>query len=221
MSQAHTLICLLVQQLLGLLMSEVYSTEELIKILADERRACMNGERLNLAASASGSPLLDQFLKPDGIQKFSAYRDFKAAVHRYQRQHQISGIVWRQITMKGQTLRYPAVDDQLVALSSDLELLKAAKVSILAFWYSVTQDMDLYLSINSGKDYRRIVPDEVEAIAHRTEWTSLSVHGNSTFLEIILQLGWGKPEEACYKRGWPTSGSEYVHGVNPGKSPIC
>jgi hypothetical protein len=202
-------------------MSEVYSTEELIKILADERRACMNGERLNLAASASGSPFLDQFLKPDGIQKFSAYRDFKAAVHRYQRQHQISGIVWRQITMKGQTLRYPAVDDQLVALSSDLELLKAAKVSILAFWYSVTQDMDLYLSINSGKDYRQIEPDEVEAIAQRTEWTSLSVHGNSTFLEIILQLGWGKPEEASYKRGWPTSGSEYIHGVNPGKRPIC
>jgi hypothetical protein len=190
---------------MGLLMSEVYSTEELIKILADERRACMNGERLNLAASASGSP----------------YRDFKAAVHRYQRQHQISGIVWRQITMKGQTLRYPAVDDQLVALSSDLELLKAAKVSILAFWYSVTQDMDLYLSINSGKDYRQIEPDEVEAIAQRTEWTSLSVHGNSTFLEIILQLGWGKPEEASYKRGWPTSGSEYIHGVNPGKRPIC
>jgi hypothetical protein len=206
---------------MGLLMSEVYSTEELIKILADERRACMNGERLNLAASASGSPFLDQFLKPDGIQKFSAYRDFKAAVHRYQRQHQISGIVWRQITMKGQTLRYPAVDDQLVALSSDLELLKAAKVSILAFWYSVTQDMDLYLSINSGKDYRQIEPDEVEAIAQRTEWTSLSVHGNSTFLEIILQLGWGKPEEASYKRGWPTSGSEYIHGVNPGKRPIC
>jgi hypothetical protein len=202
-------------------MSHVYSTEELIKILADERRACMNGERLNLAASASGSPLLDQFLKPDGIQKFSAYRDFKAAVHRYQRQHQVSGIVWRQLTMKGNTLRYPAVDEQLVALSSDLEILKAAKASILTFWFSVTQDMDLYLSINSGKDYRQITPDDVGAIAYRTEWASLYQHGNSNFLEIILQLGWGKPEEASYKRGWPTSGSEYVHAVNPGKRPIC
>lgn len=207
--------------LLGVLMSKVYSTEELIQILADERRACMNGERLNLAASASGSPLLDQFLKPDGIQKFSAYRDFKAAVHQYQRQYQVSGIVWRQLTMKGKTLRYPAVDEQLVALSSDLEILKAAKASILAFWYSVTQEMDLYLSINSGKDYRQILTAEVEAIAQRTEWSSLLAHGNSTFLEIILQLGWGKPEEASYKRGWPISGSEYVHAVNPGKRPIC
>ncbi len=91
-------------------MSEVYSTEELIKILADERRACMNGERLNLTASLSGNPLIDRFLKPDGFQKFSAYRDFKAAVHHYQRQHQVSGIIWKKQALKGKTLRYPAID---------------------------------------------------------------------------------------------------------------
>jgi hypothetical protein len=198
----------------------VYSTEELIKILADERRACMNGERLNLAASASGNPLIDRFLKSDGIQKFSAYRDFKAAVHRYQRQHQVSGIIWRELTIKGMTLRYPSVDEQLVALSRDLEILKQHQASILTFWWSVTAKMDLYLSINNGKDYRQIMPNDVSAIAYSTEWANLSGHGNLRFLEIILQLGWGKPEEASYKRGWPTSGSEYIHAVNPGEYPI-
>lgn len=201
-------------------MSKVYSTEELIKILADERRACMNGQRLNLAASASGNPLIDRFLKPDGIQKFSAYRDFKAAVHRYQQQHQVSGIIWRQLTLKGQTLRYPVVDEQLMALKSDLEILKAAKDSMVAFWGNVTLGMDLYLSITTGKEFRQIMPDDVGAIAYRTEWANLFQHGNSTFLEVILQLGWGKPEEASYKQGWPTSGSEYIHAVNPGKHPI-
>jgi hypothetical protein len=202
-------------------MSEVYSTEELVKILADERRACMNGERLNLTTSVSGNPIIDRFLKPDGIQKFSAYRDFKASVHRYQRQHQVSGIVWRQVTLKGKTLHYPVIDDQLIALASDLEILKKAKASILGFWWQATLGMDLYLSINPGRDYRQIAPEAVGAIAYKTEWASLSQHGNSTFLEIILQLGWGKPEEASYKRGWPTSGSEYIHAVNPGKHPIC
>ena len=115
-------------------MSKIYSTQELIKILADERRACMNGERLNLAASASGNPVLDQFMKPDGIQKFSAYQNFQAAVHYYQRQHQVSGIVWRQMSVKEQTLEYPTVDEHLVALPSDLEILLTAKASILAFW---------------------------------------------------------------------------------------
>ncbi len=198
----------------------VYGTEELVKILADERRACMNGERLNLAASASGNPLLDKFLKPDGIQKFSAYRDFKAAVHHYQRQHQVSGIIWRELTIKGSSLRYPAIDEQLAALNSDLSILQDYQASILGFWWSVTTDMDLYLSINNGKDYRQIMPDEVNQNAGSTEWANLSVHGNSTFLEIILQLGWGKPEEAYYKRGLPTSGSEYIHAVNSGDYPI-
>ena len=197
----------------------VYSTEELIKILASERRACMNGERLNLAASASGNPLLDRFLKPEGIQKFSAYRDFKAAVHDYQRQHQVSGIIWRELTIKDKSLRYPAIDDQLAALTSDLSILQDYQDSILSFWWSVTTGMDLYLRINNGKDYRQILPGEVKQTAC-TEWANLSVHGNSSFLEIILQLGWGKPEEAYYKRGWPTSGSEYIHAVNSGEYPI-
>lgn len=181
----------------------------------------MNGERLNLAASASGNPLIDRFLKPEGIQKFSAYRDFKTAVHHYQQQYQVSGIVWRDLMIKGKALHYPAIDEQLIALSRDMEILRDAKASIISFWCSVTQGMDLYLSINLGKDYRQIIPNDVKVIAYRTEWANLSVHGNSIFLEVILQLGWGKPEEASYKWGWPTSGSEYIHAVNPGKSPIC
>jgi hypothetical protein len=198
----------------------VYSTEELINILASERRACMNGERLNLAASASGNPLLDKFLKPEGIQKFSAYRDFKAAVHRYQRQHQVSGIIWRELSISGKSLRYPAIDEQLAALNSDLAILQDYRDAILGFWSNVTTDMDLYLSINNGKDYRQILAQEVSQTAASTEWANLSVHGNSIFLEIILQLGWGKPEEAYYKRGLPTSGSEYIHAVNAGQYPI-
>ncbi|HEY9649124.1 MAG TPA: hypothetical protein V6C95_00565, partial [Coleofasciculaceae cyanobacterium] len=137
-----------------------------------------------------------------------------------QQQHQVSGIVWRQLTVKGTTLRYPAVDDQLIALPSDLETIKAAKASILAFWWQVTRDMDVYLSINLGRDYSQIQPNEVEAITRKTEWANLTLHGNSNFLEIILQLGWGKPEEASYRWGLPRSGSEYIHAVNPGQRPI-
>jgi hypothetical protein len=203
-------------------MSKIYSTNELISILANERRACLNGQRLSLQAKPSGvNPLLDQFLKPDGVQKFTAYQDFKATVHNYQRQHQVSGIVWRQLTVKGKTLHYPQVDDQLIALSSDLELLRATKGSIVGFWQEVSTGMDLYLSVKAGKDYRTIEPADVSAIAQRTEWASLLKWEKSEFLEIVLQLGWGQPEEAAYRHGWPDSGSEYIHAVNPGQQPIC
>lgn len=202
-------------------MSKVYTTEELIKILADERHACLNGQRLNLAAKASGNPVIDKLLKPDGIQKFRAYQDFKAAVHSYQREHQVSGLVWRHVTLNGKTLRFPEVDAQLIALPSDIETLKAAKASILRFWHEVTAGMELYLSVNNGKDHRLIMPDDVGRISYKTEWASFCKWEKSDFLEIVLQLGWGKPEEAAYKRGWPHSGSEYIHAVKPGNRPIC
>ncbi|MBF2004450.1 hypothetical protein ACF3DV_00865 [Chlorogloeopsis fritschii PCC 9212] len=201
-------------------MSKVYTTEELIKILAVERQACLKGDRLKLEIKVSGNPVIDQFIRTDGLQKFTAYQDFKAAIHDYQRKYQVSGIVWREVTVKGKTLRYPEVDSQLIALSNDLDILKAAKNSILEFWDAVTVEMDLYLSVNHGKQYQQILKVDVDRIAQRTEWANLCSFEKSHFLEIVLQMGWGQPEEACYKRGFPASGSEFIHAVNPGNSPI-
>lgn len=203
-------------------MSKVYSTEELIQILADERRACMSGQRLNLSVSPTGiSPFIDQFLQPEGIQKFAAYNDFRATIHQYQRTHQVSGIIWLTIAIAGHRLHYPKVDDQLIALPDDLDTLKAAKPAILEFWQQVTAEMDLYLSLKAGKFYEQIETVEVDRIAQRTEWASLYQQGQSTCLEIILQLGWGQPEAATYRRGFPDSGSESIHAVHPGQQPLC
>lgn len=201
-------------------MSKVYTTEELIQILRSERQACLKGERLKLEVTVSGNPLIDQFIKSDGLQKFTAYEDFKAAIHDYQKKYDVSGIIWRKVTIKSKSLQYPEVDTQLIALTSDLEIIKNAKNSVLTFWYEVTDGMDLYLSFNNSKQYQNIIKADVERIALRTEWASLCVFENRNFLEIILQLGWGKPEEASYKRGRPHSGSEYIHAVNPGNRPI-
>jgi hypothetical protein len=201
-------------------MSKVYTTKELIQILDAERQASLMGKRLKLAGTMSGNPIIDNFIKTTGLQKFTAYQDFKAVIHDYQRKHQVSGIEWQKITVKGQSLHYPEVNAHLIALSSDIEILKAGKNSILEFWYEVTSGMDLYLSINNNKQHQPIVISDVERIANRTEWASLWKWENSNFLEIILQLGWGQPEEAAYRRGFPSSGSEYIHAANPGHWPI-
>ena len=201
-------------------MSEVYTTEELIKILTDERQACLTGKRLKLDVKISGNPVIDQFIRTEGLQKFTAYQDFKAAIHEYQKEHLVSGILWREVYLKGEMLRFPEVDGQLIALQNDLKILQAAKSSILDFWYKVTVNMDFYLSVSNGKQYQQINIEDIKRIEERTQWASLWKWEKSNFLEIILQLGWGKPEEACYKRGFPQSGSEFIHAVNPGKQPI-
>ncbi|BDI19432.1 hypothetical protein ANSO36C_52340 [Nostoc cf. commune SO-36] len=201
-------------------MSKVYTTQELIQILAAERQACLKGKRLKLEITASGNPVIDQFIRTDGLQQFTAYQDFKTAIHEYQKENRVSGIIWRELTVKGKSLHYPEIDTELIALNGDLEILKAAKNSIVEFWYEVSIGMDLYLSFNNSKQYQQIVTSDVERIVQITEWASLCKWENTSFLEMILQLGWGKPEEAYYKRGRPRSGSEYIHAVNPGNRPI-
>ncbi|MFM7369888.1 MAG: hypothetical protein ACKO2Z_19295 [Sphaerospermopsis kisseleviana] len=201
-------------------MNKVYTTLELIQILAAERQACLKGERLKLDVTVSGNPVIDQFIPTEGLQKFTAYQDFKASIHEYQRENQVSGIVWKDLTVKGKTFHYPEVDAQLIALNTDLEILKAAKNSMLEFWDQVTTDMDLYLSLSNGRQHEKINTLDVERIAQRTEWASFLKWENANFLELILQMGWGKPEEAAYKRGRPHSGSEFIHAVNTGNYPI-
>jgi hypothetical protein len=202
-----------------------YTTEELIQILEAERLACLKGKRLNLTVKPSGNALVDKFIKPDAMQKFSAYQDFRAVVHRYQEENQVSGIVWQNFIYQEKSLFFPQVHDQLIALPQDLESIKAAKNSIFKFWQEITENMDLYLSINYGKKYQKLETGIVAAIALNTtdsfipqqiEWINLSLSGS----EIILQLGWGQPESAAYKQGLPNSGSEYIHAVQPGNYPI-
>jgi hypothetical protein len=201
-------------------MSKVYTTEELIEILALERQACLKGDRLKLEISASGNPVLDQFFSSEGLQKFSAYQDFKASIHEYQRQNQVSGIIWREITVRGEKIRYPEVDHQLIALETDLDILEAAKNSIVEFWQKKIMGMDLYLSIKHGKQYQQVTVADSDRIIQRSQWATLLCYENPRFLEIIIQLGWGQPAEASYKSGFPVSGSEYIHAVNPGNLPI-
>ncbi|BAZ85999.1 hypothetical protein [Dolichospermum compactum] len=201
-------------------MSNIYNTQELIQILAIERQACLKGERLKLDITVASNPVIDPFIRTEGVQRFTAYQDFKASIHEYQRENQVSGIIWKDIQVKGKNLHYPEIDPELIALESDLEILKPAKNSLLEFWYLVTEEMDLYLSFSNGKQHQKVNIVDVERIVQRTEWATLLKWENPNFLEIILQLGWGQPQEAAYKRGRPLAGSEFIHAVNPGCYPI-
>jgi hypothetical protein len=202
-------------------MSLIYSTTELLEILARERRACMNGQRLSLAASPTGfSPVLDQFLRTDGIQRFTAYNDFRRTVHHYQRQHQVSGIVWQTLTVQHHRLHYPRVDEHLIALPSDLAAIRIAKSQIFDFWGAVTPGLDFYLSLTGGKVHQRISTQDIQRLGDRTEWLTLCTQGSGAEFELILQMGWGQPEESSYRRGFPDSGSELVHAVPPGRLPL-
>ncbi|MBW4487841.1 MAG: hypothetical protein KME12_08630 [Trichocoleus desertorum ATA4-8-CV12] len=202
-------------------MSTVYTTEDLLRILAQEYRACLNGQRLNLAATGvEANPVVAPFLNTEAIQKFSAYRDFRAAVHRYQIEQQVSGIVWRQLSVQDQTVEFPEVAEQLVALPSDVVVLRQAKSTILSFWSEVTVGMDFYLVTNQGKESDRVTAAEMSPIAQQSAWVGLSKHERVDFLQVILQLGSDRRPATSYPQGWLELGSDFICAVNPGQNPI-
>jgi len=202
-------------------MTEVYSTQDLIEILAAEREACLRGDRLNLKATPFiGNAAVDRWLDPSPMQKFAAFQDFCQQVHRYQRDRDVSGIVWCELTASGRSLRFPRVHDRLIALDRDFPVLHAAKRSVLDFWLDATEGMDLYLGLNGGKIYEPLDREAVMAIERRSQWADIWMSKGRRFLQIVLQLGWGAPNEADYRRGSLRSGCEYLYAVCPGQLPI-
>lgn len=197
-----------------------YTTEALIEILAKEQAACIRGDRLNLAAQASGHPSLDRLIDPTGIQKFTAYQNFRAAVHRYQIEQNVSGVVWRNLTLGQESLRFPTVHEQLLALPADLRLLRSHRGDVLEFWRRTSQDLCAYLSLGQGRAYREVTAADQARLCDRAEWAIVSKLDRADGLELILQLGWGNPTEARDRSGWPASGSEWLHAVPRGCEPI-
>ncbi|TAD75902.1 MAG: hypothetical protein EA001_13260 [Oscillatoriales cyanobacterium] len=205
-------------------MHKTYSTQALLDILAEEQRACMQGRRLSLRAKVSGIDPLDRLIDPKGIQKFTAYQNFRDQIHAYQQQQGVSGLVWKSLSLatQGEThhLTYPELHDQLIALAEDVTTLQRCRGQIIDFWLAITAGFDIHLSVAGGREFCAITEGDRQRLTGRAEWASLDLRGRRLPCEVVLQLGWGDPALARYRRDWPQSGSEYVHAVPPGHSPM-
>ncbi len=200
-------------------MPPVYTTQDLIDILAKERLSCLRGERLNLSAAQVVHPLLDRLIDPAAVQKFSAYKGFKAVVHQYQREHQVSGIIWWEISDCDRTLIYPIVHEELLAIPQDVELLKSHKSRVVDFWQGITSGMEFHLSICHGKDFQPVSPQLVNALVDRSEWATIHRWANPNFRQVVLQLGVARGcddphDQSCHLF------TEDIYGVDPGQRPI-
>jgi hypothetical protein len=201
-------------------MDRVYTTEELLTILAQERQACLRGERLDIKAARTGHPVYDRFFSSEGIQKYAAFDGFRASIHAYQREHDVSGLIWQVLELGDRPIQFPEVHPDLVALDADLVLLRQWRDPILEFWSEGTDGLTLYQSLHKGKTFVPISSLDVARLGLRSEWASLRKSERGEFLEVVLQLSWGRPEQAGTWRHWPQSGSEFIHAVRPGQQPI-
>ena len=177
-----------------------YTTEQLIEILDQELRANWKGERIVLSSEKRlNNPAVAKAMDMEKISKVFAYQDFRSQIHEYQREHQVSGVIWRECNFQDQSVMFPEMHCQLTAIESDKQILMGAKDSVLAFWHKVTTGMNLWLA---GDPPEKITLEIVELWKTEAEWADI----DATRTEVYLGLCWGDPKECQYQWAKPHSG---------------
>ncbi|MBV5259718.1 hypothetical protein FLX56_14970 [Synechococcus moorigangaii CMS01] len=181
----------------------VYSTQDLLQILDQELKAALRGDRLLLSPDARiGVPIVTMALDQEQLGRVFACQDFTQQIHQYQRDHKVSGIVWRDITVGDRHLRLPEIHQQLIAIESDKAILQATKQQVLNFWAQITPSLNLWHLANH--DLLPLNPQDFEQICHRAEWAELDIGQG----EYYLALCWGNPKECHYRWAYPESGCD-------------
>ena len=184
-----------------------YSTKELIEILDRELKENLKGKRVVLSsAERINDPVVAKALNMNQVNKVFAYRDFRSQIHKYQHNHQVSGIVWRTCTFEQQSITYPEIHNQLVPIPSDKEILLGAKSEILDFWYQATAKMKFWLVNNNKNDHQSISFEYLQKLIQQTEWAEI----DAARTEIYLGLCWGDPQEHQYQWARPKSGCDRI-----------
>jgi hypothetical protein len=208
-----------------------YTTQELIEILDRELQANWKGKRVVLSsAQRINDPVVAKLLDMDRVSKVFAYQDFRSQVHQYQQEHQVSGIIWHTCTFGEETIRYPEVYNQLIAIESDKAILMESKALVIDFWQRVTADMRFWLANAPGSrgtlvsevpigkvNYSKrktaspslneeISLEYVNKSIFQAEWAEIDATRN----EVYLGLCWGDPSEYRYQWAKPKSGCDRI-----------
>ncbi|NJN71888.1 MAG: hypothetical protein HC799_03270 [Limnothrix sp. RL_2_0] len=180
-----------------------YSTQDLIRILDQELKAAWRGDRLLLSPEDRvGVPIVTMALDADQVGKVFACKDFTQQIHKYQIEQQVSGIIWRDITVGQHHLRLPEIHQQLIAIESDKAILQMAKESVLQFWWQVTTDLHFWKLDNYHLQVLTL--EEVHLAGQLAEWAELDIGRD----EFYLALCWGNPKECHYRWSYPDSGCD-------------
>ncbi|MGD1904515.1 MAG: hypothetical protein ACFB0C_00815 [Leptolyngbyaceae cyanobacterium] len=181
-----------------------YSTEELIDILDQELRAAWRGERQVLSsADRLNNPVVAKALGTEQLSKVFAVQDFRDQIHQYQRDHQVSGLIWHTCRFGGRSMRFPEVHPQLTTIPADKQCLIAAKSDVIDFWRSVSPGLRLW---RPGVPPEPLERSQVEDLIVEAEWAEV----DATRSELYLTLCWGEPKDCHYDWAKPESGCERI-----------
>ena len=216
-----------------------YTTQELIEILDRELKASCQGKRIVLSSRERiNDPVVSKLLDMKQMSKVFAYQDFRNQVHQYQKQHRVSGIIWRNCHFNEQTICFPEIYYQLIPIEEDKQVLIQAKDSVINFWQEVTAGMNFWLANAPGRGRwgnwetgrqgdgetgrwgdREDKEDNLTATHHlkiSSEYVDKLIRQaewvevDAARTEIYLGLCWGDPLEYRYQWAKPKSGCDRI-----------
>lgn len=180
-----------------------YTTEELLEFLDQELRAAWRGERIVLSSTQRLNPVVAKAIGSEKLSKVFAVQDFRAQIHQYQRDHDVSGLVWHTCRFRGRTLQVPELHPQLTAIPADKAALVAAKPAVIDFWRASIAGHRLW---QSGAPPQPLDRMQVEDWITAAEWAEV----DATRTELYLGLCWGNPKECHYDWAKPASGCQRI-----------
>ena len=184
-----------------------YTTEELLEILDRELRAAWRGERVVLSsADRLNNSVVAKALGAEKLSKVFAVQDFRAQIHQYQQDHQVSGLVWHTCRFGGRSLRFPELHPQMIAIPADKVMLMAAKGSVIDLWRNSIAGLKLWASGRPPANTTPITHEAVEQLIQEAEWAEI----DATRTEMYLSLCWGDPKECRCDWARPASGCERI-----------
>jgi hypothetical protein len=180
-----------------------YTTEELLDFLDQELRAAWRGERVVLSSTQRLNPVVAKAIGTEKLSKVFAVQDFRDQIHQYQREHQVSGLVWHTCRFRERSLQFPELHPQLIAIPEDKATLIAAKEPVINFWRSSIEGLRLW---QPGPPPLPLELATVEQWIAETEWAEV----DATRSELYLRLCWGDPKVCHYDWAKPDSGCERI-----------
>ncbi|KPQ35415.1 MAG: hypothetical protein HLUCCA11_10660 [Phormidesmis priestleyi Ana] len=181
-----------------------YTTAQLLDIIDAEMKAAVKGQRLLLNGDRRlDNPVITKAIGPQKLSQIYAFQDFREQIHQYQIAEGVSGIVWRECTFQGRSVRFPEIHPQLTATAEDKLRLGAAKGAVIAFWRSSIANLKLWRASNPPEP---IDAQRVETLIENAEWADVE----ATRSELYLLLCWGNPKESYYAWAYPESGCDRI-----------
>jgi hypothetical protein len=181
-----------------------HSTEDLLKILDQELQATWRGERLVLSSEHRlDNPVIAKALGSHKLSKVFAFQDFREQIHQYQREHNVSGLIWRECRFQGHQVWFPELHSQLTAIPADKASLMAAKSTVLTFWHTASANLRVW---RAGHEPKEIARETLVKSMQRAEWAEVC----ATREELYLSLCWGNPKEYYCDWAYPESGCDRI-----------